>query len=77
MLGNRTLSAFLRDTSGAVTVDWVVLSAATLGLGLAVTNVVATALRDLSLDVQAQLETDHLIRSFADFREQQQQNNDD
>ncbi len=32
----RTLTAFLADESGAVTVDWVVLTAGIVGLGLVV-----------------------------------------
>ena len=31
-----TFTAFLKDESGAVTVDWVVLTAAIVGLGIAV-----------------------------------------
>jgi len=42
-------NAFLKDESGAVTVDWVVLTAAIVGLGLAVLTSVSggtTALAD-------------------------------
>ena len=35
--------SFKNDESGAVTVDWVVLTAAVAGLGLAVASVVGTA----------------------------------
>jgi len=58
------LSSFLSDESGAVTVDWVVLTAALVGLGLAVISVVSTGLEDLSGDIQAQLEEDHVTAGF-------------
>ena len=50
-----TLNAFLTDDSGAVTVDWVVLTAAIVGLGLAVMAVVSAGVEDLSGDIQGQL----------------------
>lgn len=37
--------AFLKDDAGAVTVDWVVLTAAIVGLGLAVMGIVGPAIR--------------------------------
>jgi Flp pilus assembly pilin Flp len=40
--------SFKNDESGAVTVDWVVLTAAIVGLGLVVINVVAPAVSDTS-----------------------------
>jgi len=55
---------FLSDDSGAVTVDWVVLTAALVGLGLAVMSVVSTGVEDLSVDIQEQLETDQISASF-------------
>ncbi|MBS8225920.1 Flp family type IVb pilin [Vannielia litorea] len=36
----KMLSKFLREDDGAVTVDWVVLTAAIVGLGIAVATVV-------------------------------------
>ena len=39
---------FASNESGAVTVDWVVLTAALVGLGLAVMAVVSTGVEDLS-----------------------------
>lgn len=41
-------SAFLKDEAGAVTVDWVVLTAAVVGLGLLVFNLVRPAVGDLA-----------------------------
>lgn len=40
------LKKFRNDESGAVTVDWVVLTAAIIGLGFIVMNVVNGALQD-------------------------------
>lgn len=56
--------SFLNDESGAVTVDWVVLTAALVGLGLAVISVVSTGLEDLSGDIQGQLQNDHVNTGF-------------
>ncbi len=41
---NKFFAAFLNDESGAVTVDWVVLAAATVGLGALVgTTIIGNA----------------------------------
>jgi hypothetical protein len=57
---------FLSDETGAVTVDWVVLTAALVGLGLAVMAVISSGLEDLSGDVSDVLERDDIIQvSFA------------
>jgi Flp pilus assembly pilin Flp len=42
---------FAKSESGAVTVDWVVLTAAMVGLGLAVMAVVSTGIESLSNDI--------------------------
>ena len=47
---------FLNDESGAVTVDWVVLTAAIVGLGIAVLASVSDGVTDLSDDVGESLE---------------------
>ncbi len=61
---------FLHDESGAVTVDWVVLTAAIVGLGLAVATVVSGGIQDLSNDIDDQLEADGIIRvSFSQLGE--------
>lgn len=41
---------FNNDESGAVTVDWVVLTAAIVGLGIAVLAAVSSGVSDLSTD---------------------------
>ena len=46
---------FRRDEDGAVTVDWVVLTAAIVGLGIAVLTSVGGATADLGDKISAQL----------------------
>ena len=58
------LKSFALSESGAITVDWVVLTAALVGLGLAVTNIVGTGLSDLSNEIRVQLERDHISSGF-------------
>jgi Flp pilus assembly pilin Flp len=48
-------SAFLNDEAGAVTVDWVVLTAAIVGLGLLVFNFVRPAVSSLAQGIGAEL----------------------
>lgn len=49
-------SAFLNDEAGAVTVDWVVLTAAVVGLGLLVFNLVRPAVGDLADSIGNELD---------------------
>jgi len=57
---------FLRNESGAVTVDWVVLTGGLVGLGLATMAVVSAGVEDLSGDTRTALESDGIIAaSFA------------
>jgi len=46
---------FSKDESGAVTVDWVVLTAAIVGLGIAVLAAVSNGVENLSDDIDTQL----------------------
>ncbi|AHM04256.1 hypothetical protein roselon_01897 [Roseibacterium elongatum DSM 19469] len=48
---NALIKNFAKSESGAVTVDWVVLTAAIVGLGLAVMAVVSGGINDLSDDI--------------------------
>jgi Flp pilus assembly pilin Flp len=48
-------SAFLNDETGAVTVDWVVLTAAVVGLGLVVFTFVQPAISTLASDIGAEV----------------------
>ena len=48
-------SAFLKDEAGAVTVDWVVLTAAIVGLGLLVFTYVRPAVSNLARGIGNEL----------------------
>ena len=55
--------SFIKNDAGAVTVDWVVLTAALVGLGLATMSVVSGGVEDLSTDTADQLKKDNIIRT--------------
>ncbi|PSK87072.1 hypothetical protein CLV79_103119 [Limimaricola soesokkakensis] len=46
---------FSRDEAGAVTVDWVVLTAAIVGLGVAIMTQVTTGAKTLAGDISSDL----------------------
>ena len=50
--------AFKNDESGAVTVDWVVLTAAIVGLGLIVMQTVGGGIEELAGEINADLRSD-------------------
>lgn len=50
-----TVKAFAANESGAVTVDWVVLTAAIVGLGLAVVTSVSTGVGSLGESISTAL----------------------
>ena len=62
---------FLRSEQGAVTVDWVVLTAALVGLSLAVMGVVATGVENASQRIAAQLRSDMVNAQFEDDVDEQ------
>ena len=47
---------FAKDEEGAVTVDWVVLTAAIVGLGMVVMDVVGGGIEGLSEDIVTELD---------------------
>lgn len=49
-------SAFLKDEAGAVTVDWVVLTAAVVGLGLVIFSILSPAVNNLTNDIAATMD---------------------
>jgi Flp pilus assembly pilin Flp len=49
-------TAFLKDEAGAVTVDWVVLTAAVVTLGLVVFNFIAPAVSQLAEDIGSEID---------------------
>jgi len=63
--GPASLPAFLRSESGAVTVDWVVLTAALVGLGIAVMAVIRFGMSDLSADTRDVMTNTVIRTSFA------------
>ena len=58
------LKSFTRDDTGAVTVDWVVLTAAIVGIGVAVLSTISTGVDDLSTDVSSQLTVSQIRTTF-------------
>ena len=56
--------SFSSNESGAVTVDWVVLTAALVGLGLATMAVVSTGVQDAAEDTEAQLTSTVVTTTF-------------
>lgn len=59
-----TFAAFLKDQSGAVTVDWVVLTSAIVGLGMATTAVVSGGVENLSTDTAQDLADVEIATNF-------------
>jgi Flp pilus assembly pilin Flp len=55
---------FKNDESGAVTVDWVVLTAAIVGLGIAVLAAVSDGVENLSDDIDGQLSGQGVSTTF-------------
>ena len=55
------LKSFLRSEDGAVTVDWVVLTAAVVALGVAAGATMITATTDLSTDIWAFMDSLNLF----------------
>lgn len=51
----KLFNAFLKDESGAVTVDWVVLTAAIVGLGLAVLTSVSGGTTSLANKISSHM----------------------
>jgi hypothetical protein len=63
----QTFKTFASDEAGAVTVDWVVLTAALVGLGLAVMGVVSSGIGNVSAQIETSLAKDHLAESMTGF----------
>ena len=57
---------FAADESGAVTVDWVVLTAAIVGLGIAVIASVSTGVNNLGGDISTAL-TDATVNGLGEL----------
>jgi len=55
---------FLKNEDGAVTVDWVVLTAAIVGLGIAVLASVGQGVEDLSGKIETNLSNQEIATGF-------------
>ncbi|WP_299813598.1 pilus assembly protein [uncultured Jannaschia sp.] len=62
-----SIKTFLHAEDGAVSIDWVVLTAALVGLGLAVMGVVSTDVGNLTIELKTELETDRVAAGDKDF----------
>ena len=60
----KLFNAFLKDESGAVTVDWVVLTAAIVGLGIAIMTTVGGGTQDLADVVSTHLSGSGITTSY-------------
>ena len=58
------IKSFRNDEDGAVTVDWVVLTAAIVGLGIATLAAVSGGVQDLSGDISTQLAQSQIKTTF-------------
>ena len=58
------LKTFLADDSGAITVDWVVLTAACVSLGLLAIMLVSNSIRDNGAEASAIMETYEIDDDF-------------
>ncbi|MEM7643831.1 MAG: pilus assembly protein [Pseudomonadota bacterium] len=63
---SQRLNAFLRQESGAVTVDWVVLTAALVGIGLAVIFAVRPAIIGPTGKIDEALEQERVFTTFTE-----------
>jgi len=60
----KMFNAFLNDESGAVTVDWVVLTAAIVGLGIAVLTSVGNGTTSLADKVSSHMATRDVTTTY-------------
>ena len=60
----KLFNAFLKDEAGAVTVDWVVLTAAIVGLGIAVLTSVGGGTSDLADVISGDMATRGITSTY-------------
>ncbi|QFU07410.1 hypothetical protein PARPLA_01067 [Rhodobacteraceae bacterium THAF1] len=58
------IKTFSNDEDGAVTVDWVVLTAAVVGLGIAVLSSVTTGTKGVTQNISSYLNTITVDKAF-------------
>ena len=61
---NTFIKTFLNDEDGAVTVDWVVLTAAIVGLGIAAITAVSNGVTGLGEAIASDLSTDGTTSTY-------------
>ena len=57
---------FAKDESGAVTIDWVVLAAAIVGLGIAVFSVITNSTETIAGNIDATLQANSTLDTTLD-----------
>ena len=62
---SKVMKSFLNDESGAVTVDWVVLTAAIVGLGIAVISTVGRGALDTSTGLGVILANKEVTKDYS------------
>lgn len=62
---------FMKSESGAVTVDWVVMSGGIVGVGIAVTSTVSGGMEDLAGDIRTTLVNQEISTRFTEFAARQ------
>lgn len=61
-----SVEAFVASECGAVTVDWVVMTGALVGLGLAATAVVSSGIEDGASGIATQMDSTEIRTAFAE-----------
>ena len=64
MSASNDIKIFLAEEDGAVTVDWVVLAAAVVGLGVAVLSAVTTGTSTASSTISTHMSNTTVVTSF-------------
>lgn len=64
MISPRLFLKFITDDHGAISVDWVVISAACVAMGISSTNVIANGMSDMAQEIEAQLRIDMTVNPF-------------
>jgi len=63
----RTIREFIQDDTGAITVDYVVLSAAAVGMAIATTDILRGGIDGMTSNLEEQLRTRNLSDDFVVF----------
>jgi Flp pilus assembly pilin Flp len=66
---NTFFQNFLKDEDGAVTVDWVVLTAAVVALGIGAISAIGGSVRGLATDITASVDAGEASGNVANYGE--------